>query len=353
MRRGASRVRRRRPGPPGLGARAAVVLRAVVSLHQRTGEPVGSAAALEKSGLDVSSATIRTIMAELDAAGLLEQPHTSAGRVPTEQGLRVFVDHLLGPARLPDASRAQVSAALSDVAEEPDALVHAASRHLARVSTLTALARRPRVDDICLRRLELVPIDAVRVLAVAVLADGSVRDRLVRLERPLGASEVQRIQNLFNDLFGGLPLSEARRRLRGQIEALPAEAEALRLAERALPEQESAESAVIVEGRAHALDAGDPGRAGEVLRALEDKRLLLDLLDRIDEGPQVLIGAETAIAALRGCTVVGAAYGVDGRRLGTVAIVGPVRLDYSRVVPLVGYTAEVISGILHASGAAA
>ncbi len=342
---------------PGLSVRAAAVLRAVVGLHQRTGEPVGSAAALEKSGLEVSPATVRTIMAELDGAGLLEQTHTSSGRVPTEHGLRVYVDHLLGPTRLPDAVRALIDATLAGAPEGPDALVATASRHLAIAHTLTALGRRPRLDTVELRRLELVPIEAGRLLAVAVLADGGLRNRVVRLERPTAASELRRAQNLFNERFAGLTLADARARLRAQLSATsPADADALRLAERALPEEESADEAVIVEGRAHFLGpSGDPERATAILRALEDKRRLLDLLDRIDaaDGPRVLIGGETAIEGLRGCTVVGAAYGVGGRRLGTVAVVGPARLNYSRIVPLVGYTAETISGILHASGAAA
>jgi heat-inducible transcriptional repressor len=351
------RGRGRRPATaPGLSARATAVLRAVVALHQRTGEPVGSTAALQTSGLEISSATVRMIMAELDDAGFLEQVHTSSGRVPTELGLRVYVDHLLGAPRLPEAMRALVAAALQ-AAEGPDALVQAASRHLAVACTLTALGRRPRLDAVELRRLELVPIDAGRVLAVAVLSDGGVRQRLVRTERPMPAGELARVQNLFNDRFAGLTLAQARARLRAQLEGEPGpEGEALRLAARALPGEESADEAVIVEGRAHFLGGhGDPERATEILRALEDKRRLLELLDRIDaaDGPQVLIGGETAIEGLRGCTVVGAAYGIGDRRLGTVAIVGPSRMNYSQVVPLVGYTAETINGILHASGAAA
>lgn len=342
----------------GLSPRAAGILRAVVSGFLRTGEPVGSSAVLRETGFPISSATIRVELGRLTDDGLLEQPHTSAGRVPTLAGFRLYIDHLMR-VRPPSADdRGGLDAALRDAGEEPGALVRAASRHLAVVCMATALGRRPRLDVAEVRRLELVPLDDGRVLAVLLFADGGVRDRVLRPTRAFAAEELRRAMNLFNGNWTGIPLALARARLAAQIaERAESEPEVplLRLAERALPPGEAPEDAIIIEGRTHLLSsAGDPEQATGVLRALEDERALLALLDDLEPsgGPEVLIGAETSIDAFRTCTVVRAAYGVVDRRLGTIAVVGPLRMNYSRVVSWVGYTAERLSGILHASHAA-
>ena len=337
------------------------MLRCVISAYVRTGEPVASATALQHSGLSLCPATVRVVFAELAEAGLLEQPHASAGRRPTQAGFRHFVDHLLRTRAPSPVARGQVAAALSDAGDAPGQIIRAASRHLASTFALTALGRSPRLDASELRRLELVRIDPDRVLAVAVFAGGGVRNHLVQLPRPYDASELERARNLFNDNYAGMTLAEARLRLRAALEAVEArgdarESDALRLAESVLPSDESPDEAVIVEGRTHFLEhSGDTEQASAFLRALEDKQLLLELLDRLmsSEGTRVVFGGETDISGLHECTVVAASYEARGLRLGTLAIVGPLRMNYGRVVPLVGYTARAISGLLHASSTAA
>lgn len=340
-----------------LSPRAAGVLRGVVAGFLNSGGPVGSAAVLRSTRLAVSPATVRVVMNELTVAGLLEQPHASAGRVPTLAGLRIYLDHLM-PVRSPSAeARDDLDCALRAAGDEPDALVRAASRHLATTCTRTAVGRRPRFDDARVARLELVPLGEARVLAVVLLEDGGVRDRVVRFDG--GRAELQRAQNLFNGRFAGVPLSEVRARLARDLAQAEddgdPEGSLLRLAERALPPEESIEDAVFVAGRTHLLTDGDGAdRVGGVMRTLEDKQLLLQLLDdlTVPDGPRVIFGADTEVEALSGCTLVTASFGVEGRRMGAVAILGPVRMDYARIVPWVDYTAHAISGMLGRAGAA-
>ncbi len=336
----------------GLSARAAGVLHGVVLGYLRTGEPVGSRSAAKHARLEVSSATVRVEMSHLGDAGLLSKPHASAGRVPTRAGFRVYVDHLMRPKRPSAEARDGLARRLKDASDDVDALLRVASRQLSAVCTLAAIGRRPRLERTTVRRIQLLSLDADRLMAVLVLGDGMVRNRVVRLERGVSQVELLRAQSLFNKRWAGRPLDDVRGELRAQIEVSEGPARRLlELTERVLPEG-NLEDAVIVEGRGHLLDAG----AGpEVLSALEDTRLLLSVLDEVEvgQGTRVVFADEADAAAPQGLTVVGAAYGIDDRTLGTVAIVGSLRMNYARVVPWVGYTAEMISGLLRRDGTAA
>lgn len=348
---------RRRARPAGLSPRAASVLRGVIAGYLRTGAAIASDAAVKHGRLEVSPATVRVVMGELTTAGLLAQPHASAGRMPTEAGLRLYVDHLLRP-RAPSAQdRSALDATLQAAGERPAEVVRAASRHLAGACTLAAVGRRPRLGDALVQRIELLPLDRERVLAVCVFADGEVQSRVVRLAEPADEALLERARNLFVERWSGQPLSAIRRALRAQIEEAEGadpERRLLEVGEQALPEAESPDEAVVVEGRAHLLDReADPERLQAVLAALEDKRLLLRLLDGVAaDGPRVVFGGETGQPALRACTLICAPYGDGVRPMGAVAILGPVRMNYSRIIPWVGYTADAISGILHATRAA-
>ncbi|MCA9541404.1 MAG: heat-inducible transcription repressor HrcA, partial [Myxococcales bacterium] len=309
--------------------------------------------------LDISPATVRVVMAELTAAGLLAKPHASAGGVPTQAGFRYYVDHLLRR-RAPSASdRDGLTARLLVAGTEPGALVRAASRHLAGACTVTTVGRRPRIDDVFVERLELMALDGRRALAVLLLGDGSVRNRVIDVDAPLSPDELGRARGLFNARWGGHALSDVRRALRAELDACDRAgdptARLLHVAEQALPEDESPDDALVVEGRTFLLGRADEADdISSVMRALEDKRLLLRLLDELasEDGSQVIFGEETESDTLRACAVVSAPYRVGGRCLGAVAVVGPVRMNYARIIPWVEYTAEAISGILHTGRAA-
>lgn len=345
----------RRARPSGLTPRAARVLRGVVGCYLRTGQAVASDAAVRHGRLAVSSATVRVVMGELTAAGLLVKPHSSAGRVPTETGLRLYVDHMLRPRGPSPSDRSALDATLQAAGSRPHEVLRAASRHLAGACTLAAVGRTPRRADAIVDRIELVSLDPRRVLAVCVFASGEVANRLIDLDGPIEPDELVRARNLFSARWSGQPLTAVRRALRAQIDGAERddpERRLLEFGERALPDAESPDDAVLVEGRTHLLEPADDERL-RALGALEDKRLLLHLLDELAEaGPRVIFGGETGRAALSNCTIVCAPYGDGQRPRGAVAILGPVRMNYSRIIPWVGYTADAISGILHATRAA-
>ena len=349
------RITSRRGRPPqGLNPRAGRVLGGVVRGYLRSGEPVGSSDAVRFGRLRISPATVRVVMAELTAGGLLTQPHTSAGRIPTQAGFRVYVDHLMRARRPSEEARDALEARLEVDAHSPRRLIQAASRHLAVTCAQTAFGRRPRLEHAPIRRLELLPLTGGRCVAILVLGNGVVIDRVLEVDPALGEVDFVRAANLFNERWVGSPLNDARRRLRSEIETAETGDPALALlqvAETALKGPDVPEDAVVVEGRTHLLVSDDVGGdMAPIVSALEDKRLLLELLEGIDcdpgQGPRVLFGEETQNNALRQCTVVAASYGFAENRMGTVAIIGPVRMDYARIVPWVGCTADAISGIL-------
>ncbi len=333
------------------------MLRGVVLGYLRTGEPVGSKSVARHGRLDVSAATIRVEMSQLGDAGLLSKPHASSGRVPTQPGFRVYVDHLVRLRQPSVAERDGLAARLRDASDEADSLLRVASRQLSVACTLAAIGRRPRLDRTVVRRIELLRLGADRLMAVLVLGDGVVRNRIVRLQEGVGQVELLRAQTVFNKRWSERRLEDVRLELREEIEGREAgpDRRLLEIAECALPDGTS-EAPVIVEGRGHLLETGtDAEETAAVLQALEDDRLLLSVLDELEvaDGTRVVFGPEAAEEAPHGFTVVGAAYGIDGRTLGTVAIVGPLRMNYARVVPWVGYTADTISGLLRRDGTAA
>ena len=337
------------------------MLRAIVAGFIHTGEPVASAAVASR-GLGISAATIRVAMAELTEAGLLAKPHASSGRVPTPGAFRLYVDRLIRR-RVPSRSvREQVSRALSEAGTTPTAVLRAASHQLASRCIQAAVGRMPAAAATPLRRIELVRIDVGRVLVVAILEDGRVRHHVAPLDSPCTDGELVRTQNLFNEEFAGCTLETVRARLRDEVaarrRALWAMRErALRLAEHAIADRAASDDAVVVTGRTHVLAAStDAVTAADILTALDDEHRLLAFLDGLDidapDSLRVAFGDEIEVAGLRSCTVIAARFETRGAR-GTVAIVGPVRMDYGRVIPLVGYTAGAISGILRAAETAA
>jgi len=338
--------------PLALRPRAAEVLREVVDAYLRSGEPVGSHVIAEHAAGHMSAATARVVLSELADQGLLSQPHTSAGRVPTERGLRVYVSALMRARPPSPRARGEIDAVLRGAGPLPNDIVRAASEHLAERCELAALARRPRVDALRIEGLRLVAIGGGRVLAVAIFTDAVVRHRV--LESDASPAELERVQNLFAETLAGLTVAEARDPLHGECEA-GLDARTRALGEQALPEADPPDEAVFVCGRTHIVDrAPNPEQLGDMLRVLDDKRRLRDLLDALvgADGVQVLLGDDAAAHGLRVCSVVAAPYFVGASPGGTVGIVGPLRMEYARVIPLVTYTARAISGILRGADAA-
>jgi len=348
---------------PPLGERARRILASIVNDHIHGGEPVGSQAIARLPGVDCSSATVRAVMADLEAMGLLEKPHTSAGRVPTARGYRYYVDVLLHLQSPHPAEKKLIEARANEARGEVDGLFAEASRTLHRLTRHAGVVATPRPRAERLRRIEFVQLREGRLLAVLVSRTGRVQNRLLTLDRSYGEGELVQAENYLNKLLNDPTLEEARAKITAEITA---QKEALsQLEERALalgskavqveardPGAASHGSAIHasilhLEGQASLLEeptlAHDLGKIRALFRALDEKERLLSVLDKalVAEELVIFIGAESGIYDPE-LSIVAAPYRSEGQIVGALGVIGPTRMDYSRVIPLVEFTARAV-----------
>ena len=330
-----------------IGARAKKILHAVVSEYLATGEAVGSQTVTRRYGLEVSAATVRTVMGDLEEAGLLKHAHTSGGRLPTERGLRYYVDMLLRVRSLTTGEKDDIRERLAAGGDVPD-VMQRTSRLLRELSHLTVVVQAPRPDSDVVQHLEFVQLREGQLLAVIAAASGQIQNKLVPVDFALATGDLDRINNYLNELMTGLTLEQARARLIEEVKSDRAAHDdlvnrALKLASAAVPAAPAPD--VLVDGQSNLLAGkADLERAKLLLRTLEEKDLVVRLLERTLSAPGicVFIGAEANLADLTDVSVVAAPYGPEGRPLGTIGVIGPARMNYSRVIPLVDFTAETI-----------
>ena len=324
----------------------------MVSEYLATGEAVGSQTVTRRYGLEVSAATVRTVMGDLEEVGLLKHAHTSGGRLPTERGLRYYVDMLLRVRSLTSTEKDDIRERLgAGGADLPD-VMQRTSRMLRELSHLTVVVQTPRPESDVVQHLEFVQLREGQLLAVIAAASGQIQNKLVPIDFALTPSDLDHINNYLNELMGGLTLEQARARLVEEVKGDRAAHDelvtrALRLASAAVPADATPE--VLVDGQSNLLAGkADLERAKLLLRTLEEKDLVVRLLERTLTAPGicVFIGAEANLADLTDVSVVAAPYGPDGRPLGTIGVIGPARMNYSRVIPLVDFTAEMIGEAL-------
>jgi heat-inducible transcriptional repressor len=341
-------------GIADLSGRELEILRAIVSDFIATGEPVGSGVVAPRC--DVSPATVRGVMADLEELGLLEKPHTSAGRVPTDKGYRLYVDGLLrvrqpGPRERERIEKGLQPAALSDLLAGTSKLLHELTHH---ASVVVA----PRFDQTVFHRLELVKLREDRVLAIFVSPSGLVQNRLITAPFPVTADELGEATNYLSELLaGGLTLAAVQARLRQEMEGERATYDALArralaLGEKAVEASPAAPPQVVIEGEESFLDqpefASDVERMKTLFAELARKERLIAVLESAIAGRdiRIFIGAESEFSAASGVSLVVAPYAQGGEVLGALAVVGPMRMNYGRVIPLVDYTARAVSRAL-------
>ena len=345
------------PSPP-LDPRARQLLRTLISRYIRDGEPVGSQTLARHAGLEVSPATIRNILSELEEVGLLSSPHTSAGRIPTAQGYRVFVDSLVQVKSLGDGEVARLRAELSAGAGT-QALLGNASELLSAMTHFVGVVSVPRREQFAFRYIDFVPLDGQRVMAILVFADNDVQNRVIETRRPYERSELERIANYLNTQFAGRPLSEIRANLlrdlrRAQTEMEGLLAESIELAEQALtPPGDD----VVLAGQTRLMgvqELSDLERLRDLFEAFARKREILQLLERTIRAPgvRIFIGEATGLAPHDGVSVVTAPYMAGGQVLGVLGVIGPTRMAYDRVIPVVQAAADVLGAALNPDSAA-
>jgi heat-inducible transcriptional repressor len=336
-----------------LDPRARQLLRTLIARHIRDGEPVGSQTLARHAGLDVSAATIRNILADLEEIGLLSAPHTSAGRVPTAQGYRVFVDSLLQLKPLPESDVARLRSELPS-GGGTQTLLGSASELVSAMTRFVGVVSVPKREQFAFRHIDFVPLDGQRVVAIVVFADHEVQNRIVQTRRNYDTGELERVANYLNTHFAGRPLPEIRARLvhdmrdaRSEMEALLSQS--VELAEQALaPDGDD----MLVAGQTRLIgvqDLADLDRLRDLFEAFARKREILQLLERTVRAPgvQIFIGEETGMAPLEGVSLVTAPYGSDGRVLGVLGVIGPTRMAYERVIPVVQATADLLGVALN------
>ena len=325
----------------------------VVEAYLERGQPVGSKALA--GSVSLSPASIRGVMQELEERGLLTHPHTSAGRVPTESGLRLFVDGIMQASRPDPRERAEIERQIGRDQPIEDALA-AASAALSGLSHAAGVVLAPK-QELRLKQLSLVPLSPGRALAVLVGADGSVENRIVSLEPGTTSGALGEVTNFINARLAGLTLAEAESRLRVEIrdrkEAIDAAAAELVASGLAAWTQDHARRPVlIVRGQANLIDdsaAEDLDRVRRLLDELENRQEIARLLESARDAPgcRIFIGSENRMFALSGSSVIAAPYrGSHGDVVGVVGVIGPTRLNYARVVPMVDFTAKALTRLI-------
>lgn len=339
-----------------LDARARDIFRRIVETYLETGEPVGSRT-LSQSGIQLSPASIRNTMQDLTLAGLLMAPHTSAGRSPTHAGLRLFVDGLLEIGEVGEEERRAIDARLAGRGRGFDEALNEASALLSGLAGGAGIVAAP-IREAGVKHVEFVALGQDQALAVLVAEDGAVENRLMRLPAGVTPATLQEASNFLNARLRGRSLADAKGEMRAELDAArrDLDAAAARLVEEGLAAWSGGaerDRALIVRGRANLLQdreaLEDLERVRVLFDDLEQKEQLIGLLDDVStaEGVRIFIGAETRLFSLSGSALIAAPY-MSGRQrvLGAIGVIGPARLNYARIIPLVDYTARVLGRML-------
>ncbi|OGA24579.1 MAG: heat-inducible transcriptional repressor HrcA [Betaproteobacteria bacterium RIFCSPLOWO2_02_FULL_67_26] len=337
--------------PLALNERAQLLLKTLVERYIAEGQPVGSRALSKFSGLDLSPASIRNVMADLEEMGFIASPHTSAGRVPTARGYRFFVDTLLTIKPLDTVEINQLEGQLQQ--ETTHKLVASASQLLSDLTHFAGVVMTPR-RSAGFRHIEFLRLSDKRVLLILVTPEGDVQNRILFAERSYSPSELTEAANILNQHYAGLTFEEIRHRIRAELKQLTEDMTRLMTAALDAGSQAATESAeeVVISGESNLLDSQDLASNMANLRKLFDlfdhRTGLLQLLDVSSraQGVQIFIGGESGMAPLDECSVITAPYEVDGQVLGTVGVIGPTRMAYERVIPIVDITARLLSSML-------
>ena len=346
----------RRSAEDILDARAQRVFKLLVEHYISEGTPVPSRRLAAQPGVEVSSATVRNVLAELEGHGLVRSPHTSAGRIPTNRGLRFFVDSLLHVRPLDERQVEQLRDRLNPDLE-PKVLVESASEVLSHLTHMACVITLPHRDQAALRHLEFLPLSGQRVLVILVLNDREVQNRVIRTDREYGSAELTQASNYLNREFGGMTLAQIREALLSDMQADKDRMDALMqtalsVASRAFEQTAESEQALVVSGETHLLDfSANVDQVRRLFDAFSRKGTLVDLLDRCaaSDGIQLYIGKESGYDLLDDLSLVLAPYGQGGRVAGVLGVIGPTRMAYQEIIPAVDVTARVLGAAMNFS----
>lgn len=337
-----------------MNTRSRQILEAIIEDYIGTAEPIGSSAIRSRHGMALSPATIRNVMADLEEMGFLASPHTSAGRIPTEKAYRFYVDSLLAVRSVDRSEREEIRRRCSVDGRDVDGVFREISQMLSSVSHYMGIVAAPRFTANLFRQIDFIRLGSRRILAVLVSQSGSVQNRIIESKEDIPADGLLRMANYLNSLLQGLTISEVKKRI---IEEMKHEksrydsmlASALKLSEQAFDEN-SAE--LFIEGQANILDLpefADAQKMKDIFRAMEQKSQLLSLLDNCLKAPgvNVFIGSESHLNSMSGMSLITSTYVSGKNTLGVLGVIGPTRMGYGKVIPIVDYTAKMLTRLLN------
>ncbi|MEO1581906.1 MAG: heat-inducible transcriptional repressor HrcA [Pseudomonadota bacterium] len=340
-----------------LSPRAQKLLRVLIERYVKDGTPVGSRTLARDGGLELSPATIRNVMSDLEELGLVAAPHTSAGRVPTPLGYRVFVDSLMRVRPLTTRAVRELEAQLASENSDTASLVSSASSILSQFTQMAGVVTVPRAEKVTLRQIEFLPLGDQRVLAILVINASEVQNRILQTSREYTRDELTHAANFINSKCAGMELSAIRGVILEELERARASMnqamiDVVSIAQTALDAGKPAEAEYIMAGETNLMgfsELSDVEKLRRLFDAFNQKRDLLDLLDRSIEasGVQIFIGEESGYQILDDCSVVASPYAIDDEVVGVLGVIGPTRMAYDRVIPVVDITAKLLSTILN------
>jgi len=334
--------------------RAQRMLRSLIDRYVRDGQPVGSRTLARELGLDLSPATIRNVMSDLESLGFISSPHTSAGRVPTVQGYRFFVDTLLKVQPLDSRSVEKIRLELA-LEQTPKHLVESASALLSGITHMAGVVTLPSHEHALFKRVEFIPMSEDRVLAILVTGEDEVQNRILTTEKQHSASELQQASNYLNEIFAGKDLAEVRATLLREMQETRSNMNsmmmtAMQMADQVLESKQDED--FVMAGQTNLMEFQelcDIDKLRKLFDAFNQKRDILNLLDQCihSEGIQIFIGDESGYQMLDECSMVTAPYSVDGQIMGVLGVIGPTRMAYNRVIPIVDATARLLGAALN------
>ncbi|XID95400.1 heat-inducible transcriptional repressor HrcA [Paenibacillaceae bacterium WGS1546] len=335
-----------------LSERQRMILNAIVDDYIRSAEPVGSRSISKRGDVAFSPATIRNEMADLEEMGLLEQPHTSAGRIPSIKGYRYYVDHLVTPGGVGDLDARKIRAFFAEKMNHWEGIVEHAATILSQLTNYTSIVLGPETFNTTLKHFQLVPINETSAVAIVVANTGHVEHRTISLPEGVSMDDMKMTVNLLNDKLSGVPLYKVKSVLHREIAAeLGRYVEhcerILDVLEQTIADEQDPK--VYLSGASNMLtqpEFRDVDKAKNILGMLEETHLLVQLFQANAGGIQVRIGTENAHEAINSCSLVTATYSVDGKSLGTIGILGPTRMEYAKVISLLDYLSKDIAQLM-------
>lgn len=345
-----------RLGSEILDQRSSEMLALLIKTHIATGEPVGSRAISQLSTEGLSSASVRNIMSELEEAGYVEQPHTSAGRIPSDKGYRFFVDHILEQTSLSESDETAIQTGMrGQVSGSSDQVMSRASQLLSQLSENVGIVLSPSLSHEIIKHIDFVRLGDGRILVITVSRAGIVQDRVVNIDEDLTQDELNTTANYVNANFTGMSLSAIRAELLKRLSEERALYDrllqnAIMICNRELTEPGQGQSDVFVEGASNIIsktDFTDIEKIRDLLRVFEEKNRLIKILTEcLSNAPQqpitIRIGAENSLPGLSRCTVITSHYGYENQIVGSIGVVGPVRMEYARMIGIVNYVARLL-----------